>query len=435
MGIQASKPGCVRLSIVCTLGWWNLGVGPVTAQTLIANDDEYGIPFGEPLVIEAFGVLDNDTLDGETAGENGATADLVANVSHGVLALASDGSFSYSPGSTFDGADQFIYRAVFGAVSAQAIVTLTACNGGPQIFDCWNEAAYRAKAADFGYFSFEEGFENDSAWGIARSPITAGSVSSQGVEWRSNHPDPPASNEITTGPGPARTGNWGLFDAEHGYATGTSVECDIDDPPLHCLFHDGFTGVREPGRGALHGVGGYITGTHGANVALSIDGAAPIGGGTITGGAHRFFGVIDTGPTGFNRFEFRELDGKIGQALYIFGDDFTLLTTDPTPVGEARIAETSVFFAGARPNPSDGNTTLRFTLDVRSHARLSIHDPLGRRVIELADEVRSAGTYTVRWDGRDRQGNGVSAGIYFGRLIVRVGVVEEVQMRKIVVTR
>ena len=70
------------------------GTGPVFAQVLVANDDSFGIPSGEPLVVEFYGILDNDILDGESAGENGATAELVSDVSHGALALNLDGSFS-----------------------------------------------------------------------------------------------------------------------------------------------------------------------------------------------------------------------------------------------------------------------------------------------------------------------------------------------------
>ena len=79
------------------------------AQTLVVVDDHYGIPFGQPLQVEASGVLDNDTLDGEPAGENGATAELVIGPSHGIiqcpsdieLALCPDGSFDYTPGEGF----------------------------------------------------------------------------------------------------------------------------------------------------------------------------------------------------------------------------------------------------------------------------------------------------------------------------------------------
>jgi VCBS repeat-containing protein len=311
--------------------------GPAHAQILLAEDDSFYVPLGEPLVIEASGILDNDTLDDESAGESGATAELVTDASHGTLALSSDGSFTYLPAASFDGTDSFAYRAVFGAASDEATVTLTACGGGPQIFTCWKKAAFLAKAAALGLPLFTEGFEDDAVWGQARSPNNLPSVNSRGLVWRANDfdpthyepplPPPPPPNEITTGSGPARTGQWGIYDVEHGYATGTSVQCDIDNPPEHCLFHDGYTISRGAGSGPFYGAGGYFTGTYGANVAIVLDGdwQNPIGGGTVFGGGHAFFGVIDAGRAGFAEVQFRETGGKIGQLLLIFADDFTLL--------------------------------------------------------------------------------------------------------------
>jgi hypothetical protein len=408
-----------------------VGAVSVRAQDLMTYDDDFGIPYGIPLEVEPFGVLDNDILNGESAGDS-ATAELVMDVLHGTLVLNSNGSFTYSPGLTFDGMDSFVYRAVFESVSDTAIVILTACTGGPDVFVCWNESAFLAKAAEHAYYGFQEGFEDDVVWSIARSPNTAPSVSSQGVRWQSNYPDSPDWNEITTGSGPARTGQWGIYDREHGSATGTPVQCDIDNPPEHCLFHDGFTGILQPNMSPLHGVGGYFTGTHGANVGIILDDLTLYGGGQISPG-HQFFGVIDTRAAGFSRFEFRELDGKIGQALFIFGDDFTLLSATPTAVRETGTRHTPVFFAGATPNPSNGTTTLRFSLPTAANVRLNIYDARGRLVRRLSDEFRGAGAHVVRWDGRNGQERGVSAGIYFGRLIVTGRTLRDVQVRKIVV--
>ncbi len=310
------------------------GAESVHAQTLVANDDEYGVPFDQPLEVEPSGVLDNDTLDGEPAGENGATAELLSDVSHGALLLDPNGSFTYTPDSSFDGSDAFTYRAVFSTSSSEATATLTACTGGPLVFSCWKEPAYLAKAAELGYGTFQEGFEDDVAWSSARSPDTAPSVTSLGVRWETNHPDPPASNELTTSSGPARTGLWGIYDSEHGYATGTPTQCDVNDPNTHCLFHDGVTGIWEGGPSTLHGAGGFFDGMFGANLAVILDGneANPIDFGQVPGIGHHFFGVIDAAPAGFTRFEFRETDGKIGQALFIWADDFTLATAAPEPI-------------------------------------------------------------------------------------------------------
>jgi hypothetical protein len=79
-------------------------------------------------------------------------------------------------------------------------------------------------------------------------------------------------------------------------------------------------------------VGGYWT-SNGGNVALVLDGdwENPVGGGKISVGNYEFFGVIDTGPTGMSEVQFREMDGRISDAFFIFGDDFTLLA-EPTAI-------------------------------------------------------------------------------------------------------
>jgi VCBS repeat-containing protein len=409
-----------------------LGGGPAFAQVLVAYDDHFGIPFGEPLVVEFYGILDNDILDDQSAGENGATAELVTDVSHGILTLNPNGSFNYSPDETFDGTDSFVYSAVFAAVSDQATVTLSACDGGPDIFTCWNETAFLAKAAEWGLASFQEGFEDDAAWGLARSPMVLPVVNSQGIQWMTNHPDAPANNDLTTGPGPARTGEWGVFDPRHGYATGSEFECDVDNPDTICLYFDGFSGIREPVRGVLNGVGGYITGSYGGRVDILLDEVLTNGGGRITPG-HQFFGVIDTRPAGFTQFEFREVDGKVGQALFIFGDDFTMLTPAPSPVEDARTGSSKIYFAGAGPNPSNGRTSLRFSTPAQGDVQLVIYDVRGRLVRSLTNGTRGVGTHIVDWDGRDRDGRNVPAGTYFGLLRVDIDGKSDTQVRKMVI--
>jgi hypothetical protein len=71
-----------------------------------------------------------------------------------------------------------------------------------------------------GYSSFQEGFENNGAWGAVRSTSfifnTAPSVTSQGIEWTTNHP---AMNEITTVDSAPVTGeDWLIWDLAGGFA-------------------------------------------------------------------------------------------------------------------------------------------------------------------------------------------------------------------------
>ena len=310
-----------------------LGVASTAQAQMVAVDDSHSVPYNAPLLVETPGVLDNDTFNGDPATDHGATAELVSWPSYGYLSceaeptfeLCPDGSFTYTPDPNFAGFDSFVYQANVGGEVSQATVTLSACSGGPTVFVCWMEATYLAKLGELGYSSFQEGFEDDVTWGSVREPVAAPFVISQGVKWESNHPDPPASNNITTGTGPARTGFWGVYDPDHGYATGTAAECDIDNPPPECLYKDGFTGTREAGESTLYGVGGYFTGAAQPSLSIILDGGIPIGLGRVFVGDHQFFGVIDT--AGFGSFRVEENDGKVGQTRLVFGDDFTFGTT------------------------------------------------------------------------------------------------------------
>lgn len=403
---------------------------PAFGQIMIANDDPHSLQLGQPLVVDAPGVLDNDLLDGESAAEMGAVAELVLDAAHGDLVLGADGAFSYSPGPTFEGMDSFAYAAVFGAVSDQATVFLSACEGGPDVFMCWKEGAFNALAEDLGYYAQVESFEDDAVWAPSRSPNTAPSVTNLGVRWTTNHPDAPAFNEIRTGPGPARTGLWGAFDAEHGYAEGTPSLCDVDNPPEPCLFHDGLTGEAVTGAPPLVGIAGFFHGIWGANVAIIIDDVDVYPGGRVYN--HQFLGVIDTRPAGFRKFSFEEQDGKIGQAFYVWADDFTLLTSAP-PVSAVDDQPSRFFFAGAGPNPAAGATTWRFNLAAESAVQLRVYDARGRLVRELRNGVLSAGEHGVGWNNRDVHGRPVAAGTYLGRLTVTSGAQSEDQVRKLIV--
>jgi flagellar hook assembly protein FlgD len=50
------------------------------------------------------------------------------------------------------------------------------------------------------------------------------------------------------------------------------------------------------------------------------------------------------------------------------------------------------------------------------HTTLKIYTIWGQLVRVLADEEKSAGSYTVYWDGNDKNGQPVSSGIYFYKL-------------------
>ncbi|PSQ87819.1 MAG: hypothetical protein BRD30_08155, partial [Bacteroidetes bacterium QH_2_63_10] len=87
----------------------------------VASPDSATVPAGSTLVVEAPGVLENDSdPDGDSLN-----ASLVSGVSEGSLTLDADGAFEYTPTNGFGGTDSFTYEAVDDSSAADtASVTI-----------------------------------------------------------------------------------------------------------------------------------------------------------------------------------------------------------------------------------------------------------------------------------------------------------------------
>ncbi len=70
------------------------------------------------------------------------------------------------------------------------------------------------------------------------------------------------------------------------------------------------------------------------------------------------------------------------------------------------------------PNPFNPSTTISYSVPegYRGTVSLEVFDLRGRLVKVLAEGVRPAGSYTVFWDGRDRDGAAVASGSYLCRM-------------------
>jgi hypothetical protein len=85
--------------------------------------------------------------------------------------------------------------------------------------------------------------------------------------------------------------------------------------------------------------------------------------------------------------------------------------------GPAAGSSTALQLRPAAPNPFRAGTELRFATPTAGPVTLEIFDVHGRRVaVPLAGEPLDAGAHAVRWDGRNRSGRAVAAGVYFLRL-------------------
>ena len=85
------------------------------------------------------------------------------------------------------------------------------------------------------------------------------------------------------------------------------------------------------------------------------------------------------------------------------------------------------------PNPFNSATVIRFALPISTVVELAIFNLAGQRVATLADGMRQAGTYTIRWDGRDDDGRTLASGVYLYRL--RTGDRQQQETRKLLLLR
>ena len=79
------------------------------------------------------------------------------------------------------------------------------------------------------------------------------------------------------------------------------------------------------------------------------------------------------------------------------------------------------------PNPFNPTTNITYDLPRTTHAKLTIHDILGRKVKQLVDEQKHAGQHTVVWDATNENSEQVSTGLYLCKMEAD-GVVEVIKL-------
>ena len=150
------------------------------------------------------------------------------------------------------------------------------------------------------------------------------------------------------------------------------------------------------------------------------------------GQAYQTFAIID--HEGFIRFKTNFLipmDELREEVVLALADlppiEEEVVETVETAVGTSDQASVPQAFTLAQnaPNPFNSNTVIRFALPQPSQVELTIYNLLGQPVAVLVQGPRAAGTFSVRWDGRDQAGRAVTSGVYLYQL--RAGEYTEVR--------
>ncbi|HTR82280.1 MAG TPA: FlgD immunoglobulin-like domain containing protein [Bacteroidota bacterium] len=71
------------------------------------------------------------------------------------------------------------------------------------------------------------------------------------------------------------------------------------------------------------------------------------------------------------------------------------------------------------PNPFNPSTTILYGVASQSHVTVKIYSVLGQEVSTLVNDVQNPSYYRVVWNGKDYNGNLVSSGVYFFRIIAQ----------------
>ena len=213
----------------------------------------------------------------------------------------------------------------------------------------------------------------------------------------------------------AAVGDGLLFLVEgHGSSDGQTLVCyDLADPgaPLRrgeLELAAGFERLR-----LADGLA-YLGGSSASSVLHVVDVTVPDGLRHV--GSGDWFGFPDH-PFGYGS---RGEGLCVGDGFVVFSEDDGLYVLPSQCRPSTAVAGGAPPAAGlalcAFPNPFNPTVTLRFRLERAEHARVTVHDPSGRRVATLADRRFDAGTGELRWDGRDGSGRRLAGGVYLARL-------------------
>lgn len=72
----------------------------------------------------------------------------------------------------------------------------------------------------------------------------------------------------------------------------------------------------------------------------------------------------------------------------------------------------NAFIRKNSPNPFRNNAEFKFGVNLDSEVTIEVFDMTGKKIKTLTQGLRSAGIYTIRWDGINDIGQEVDNGLY-----------------------
>ena len=98
--------------------------------------------------------------------------------------------------------------------------------------------------------------------------------------------------------------------------------------------------------------------------------------------------------------------------------DSRWFTTIPGSMVETVFVPSATFVGDNYPSPFNPNTFIQYGLAEKGHASIAIYDIHGKLVRNLVDEFKTAGFYSIEWNGKDMKGVGLSTGYYICKSVL-----------------
>jgi hypothetical protein len=124
---------------------------------------------------------------------------------------------------------------------------------------------------------------------------------------------------------------------------------------------------------------------------------------------------------GFGDYQYLVVTTRCDTSTFTDGDVYGTFIPPYTGVEEKpddRLEVADFSLQQNTPNPFNSTTFFQYTLPKNDFLQIDIYDITGHLVRTLVKGERSAGTYTVSWNGKDTRGKSVCSGIYFYSLKV-----------------
>ena len=126
------------------------------------------------------------------------------------------------------------------------------------------------------------------------------------------------------------------------------------------------------------------------------------------------FGTFNmNGVANLAKFYFKDIDGVIPDSFVVITDKVDMPVS---VVSDDVVTPINFSLSQNYPNPFNPQTEIRFQFPENSRVELKIFNILGQAIRTLANEQYKAGVHSVRWDGKDSNGNAASSGVYLYRL-------------------